>query len=784
MAWVLVQSTGACSSAVRGPIASPPTTSRYVLEQVTRDRWVQPGQLPEFTPFSDVSSALYLTVPTAYSRAGERTIYVAMRNPLMGDSALLSVRRDGNVVRQSAWLRPIPSFGLPEDSVHMARFRLLVGGRLLLPLARTWDLIPRVRPRRFAPGERWTDTIALATELDGSRQALNGRRTSVLIGDTLVAGRRLWVVRDSADVRYTERELQQERTLNALVAVDRSATGTVRSRYFYDRELGLFWGRADTTSLAGEAVLRYPDGRSFRTPARYQRTRLWTLYDPDVYATRQAEQRAEAQRKRSGPVRVPGDETQRRLSSGDLMLRDSLTTAWDRERDPNHREELYRLLQLWAPGGPAFRDQLLARRIAAGDSAFAVEQLAHRAFPAQPPIQRAEAEQMIRVMRDPGIPFALGVSRDALYENLVQTFVTSPRALMADSSRWPCVPEACRLLEEQWRLATEPRLRDVGLAALVTRDPAQWADSGIARAAAGSSVIASAAQLAQGVGATWPAAAKLPLPGPNADWRAWLAWMNGPAPGYRPPSNPAFERAPNGVRFEGSHINAIRFYEVRSGRDVVGELRRDLAAATDDSARLVFGAMLNGLGDRPSVDQIAAQFRSGSGPQIELAQRALGGLFRQRAPVADSATQVAILNRLITAEVEKVTPWPQLEPPRGSVPVLPVPQVRQPRTESPTPALYMLADSVPPALQAKWRDRVRFIGSDEWRAQSQRDPASLVTLSRPERVGPFVKVRVSTAGRLARQPNETPHLFYGDTVYYLLAGGDSWVVVMMWVSIT
>jgi hypothetical protein len=477
---------------------------------------------------------------------------------------------------------------------------------------------------------------------------------------------------------------------------------------------------------------------------------------------------------------VPGDETQRRLSSGDEMLRDSLTTAWEQERDPNHREELYRLLQLWGRGGQAFRDQLLARRIAAGDSAFAIEELAHRAYPARPPIGKAEAERMIRVMRDPGIPFALGVSRDALYENLVQTLVSSPRALIADSTRWPCAPDACRLFEEQWSTANERRLRDVGLAALVTRDPARWADSAIARAGAGSSVIASAAQLAEGVGATWPAAAKLPLPGPNADWRAWLAWMNSPAPGYHPP----VRRTRNEVRFEGSHINAIRFYEVRSGRDVVGELRRDLAAATDDSARMTFGVVLNGLGDRPSIDQVAAQFRSGSGPQIELAQRALGGLFGPRAPLADSATQVAILDRLIMAKVEKGAPWPQLESPREPIPVPAVPQVRQPSTESPKPVLYVLADSVPAMLQAKWRDRVRFIGLDEWRGQSQREPAELVTLSRPERVGPFVKVRVSTAGRLGRQPNETPHLFYGGTTYFLLAQGDGWVVVQMWVSMT
>lgn len=96
----------------------------------------------------------------------------------------------------------------------------------------------------------------------------------------------------------------------------------------------------------------------------------------------------------------------------------------------------------------------------------------------------------------------------------------------------------------------------------------------------------------------------------------------------------------------------------------------------------------------------------------------------------------------------------------------------------------MLADSVPHALREKWGTRARFISLDEWRRMDERQGATLLTLSSVERVGPFVRVRAHVSGRLARQPNEVPRLFYGGTDYYLLSTGDGWRIVetSMWIT--
>ena len=90
---------------------------------------------------------------------------------------------------------------MPRPS-RFARVRLFSGGRLTLPESRLWDLVPTFPAAAVRPGVRWTDTLARAASRDGYRQTLRGVRVSTLLDDTTVGGRHLWVVRDSARVRY------------------------------------------------------------------------------------------------------------------------------------------------------------------------------------------------------------------------------------------------------------------------------------------------------------------------------------------------------------------------------------------------------------------------------------------------------------------------------------------------------------------------------------------------------------------------------------------------------
>lgn len=636
--------------------------------------------------------------------------------------------------------------------------------------------MPTFRAAPARSGARWTDTLARDAEHEGIRQSLHGTRVSTLVGDTSVNGRRLWIVRDSARVRYEERLLEFERTLDTVVTVTRAVIGTIRGRSLYDPELGLFRERLDSTVLAGEAVLRYPDGRAFPTVARHQRFRRWDLYDRSEYAARQAQLRAAEARAWGGMVRVPTTDLERRLSRGDTVARDSVLAEWQRADDPDRRERLFVLLS-WS--GP--RHRLDSLRVASGDTAYLYQWLTGRAVSSSEPTKPHEMHDMIAFMNDPGLAFAFGQSRDWLYENLRQALVTSPPAIARDTSHGACTPAACRMLADQWRTAREQRLRELGLIALMTLDPARWSDTVLARNRSGSRFLEPAAMLARGVGATWPAASKAPIPAPNAEWHAWTEWMNGVDSSYAA-ERAALQRAGQlsmtspdpSIRFEASHATAIRFVQARTGRDVIGELRRELERAQSDSARLVFGTMLQGLGElHPTLAQLANDLRSTEVSRHALAVRALLQRFREPTDLADSATAAPILDRLITLVIDGVPAWRPLRS-DGAGWAHHGPELHQ------TPGrrdAFLLRDSVPPSLGEKWGARGALLTMDEWDRRPLTDAGVLYTLSSVRRAGPFVLVGVRASERVARNPGDAPRAYAAQVRYYLMDVGGEWVVV-------
>jgi hypothetical protein len=766
----------------------------FAVELRIRDRWLQGRQQPRFTRFA-ASRTWLLGDSLRTATGGERRLYLTLGRFAEGrDSGFVEIDREGSVAQLSASLRPPPRgmAVLPGDSARFARFRLFEAGRLTLPETRLWDLTPTFRAASGAPGTQWTDTLERAATREGYRQTLRGVRVSTLVGDTTVGGRRLWIVRDSARIRYEEQWLEEERTLGTDVTVRRAADGVIRGRHLYDPELALFRARSDTTLLAGEAVLQYPDGypgvRTFRTPARYERYRDWDVYDQAGYTARQTALRTAADRGRGGMVMAPSTDVERRLASGDSVVRDSVVAEWRRADDPERREGLFRLLQQWAARDRMLRARFDSLRIASGDTTYMYSWLAQRAYSPGQPTTVAEMRSMLRFMSDPSLAFAFNQSRDWLYENLRQALTSAPPAVTAERA-WPCEPAACRLLADQWRSAREPRLRELGLVTLVTLEPARWADTVLARAAAGSRFLEPAVMLVRGVGATWPAASQATIPSPNATWQAWADWMNAPNASYaaaRAAANaslglPAPRPEPR-VRFEGSHATAIRFFQARTGRNVIAELRRGLETADSDSAHLVFGTMLQGLGElRLSADELVAHFKSGEPGRVALAQRSLTEMFwrDRRASPADSATALTILDRLASLVLEGGAPW-------RSIDGRPAPGRQGPELHA-TPgqkSIFLLADSLPAALREKWKDRVSVVTSAEWRDRPLTDAGVLYTLSGVRHVGPFVVVGVTSQERMARRPGEAPQLFAAGTTYYLMQLNGEWVIVStdMWVT--
>ncbi len=419
-------------------------------------------------------------------------------------------------------------------------------------------------------------------------------------------------------------------------------------------------------------------------------------------------------------------------------------------------------------------------------------------------LDTVEMREAIAFMADPGRAFALGSERDPLYEDLAQGLTTWPPALAGATPRGvSCQPAACRLLAAEWPGAREPRLREVALVARAMTKPRPWGDTLRARTAAAPvpSLLRDAAQVAAGVGATWPAASKLPLPPPGAAWGAWLAWMTGFDPAdtaaaaraLAPSEGPGMAglraqqvRARRTPRFGSTHSVAIRYEMLRGGRDVVGELRRGFAAAdragpAGDSARLVFGTMLRGLGALSlTPDEVAAGLRSGEPGRVAFAREAVPGLLRD-APPADSATAVALTDRLLEVVLEGREPWPTFGEDstgrgsgRGSGRRTGPELHRRPAPGT----VFLLADDLPAALRARWRDRAAVVGEAEWRARPIRAGGVLYRVGPVRRRGAFAVLEVSADERLPRAPDSAPAMNASSTTYYLFdAGGGRWTVV-------
>ena len=413
-------------------------TGAHALEVHASERRLNGRQQPRFTPFRE--SDHWLFIDSVHRTDRGRELFVSFGTP-RGTRARIVTTPEGALTGLTiANLRPrLPSIGLPTDSHRFERAALFedFDGALALPATKLWDLVPTFHPPRLTPGARWTDSLDWAADSLGGRQRLSGTRVSRLLRDTLVVGRKLWIVIDTTAARYDERALREERTLDTLVTETRSGTGTIHGRMLYDPMLGLALVRDDTLTLTGTAVLRYPEGRSFTTPAHDERIRHAVLYDASGYRARQAAIRADQERHFSGGmVIVATDSLDRRMQKGDTAARDSVLRMWRRAATPNERQQLYGRLSLWNGHDSAFTHRLARMRVSDGDTAFDLDLLArseYRELHQDGAVDTTRMRQLIDVMSDPGMLFAFGMPRDPFYEDLAQALHTYPPAATRDN---------------------------------------------------------------------------------------------------------------------------------------------------------------------------------------------------------------------------------------------------------------------------------------------------------------------------------------------------------------
>jgi hypothetical protein len=334
--------------------------------------------------------------------------------------------------------------------------------------------------------------------------------------------------------------------------------------------------------------------------------------------------------------------------------------------------------------------------------------------------------------------------------------------------------EALELLAAQYDRNVDPRLRHVALHVRASMNPA-WADTVLREFRTGRApLLASAVDIITGIGSTNRLARQLPIPEPGADWTAWRDWL-----GVANPDSPG----PAGSRplwlGRPGNSGAIRYRERATGRDITGELHRSFASATNDTAKVVFGQVLNGLGASVwSPDETARELREGSVMMRTLAAQSLsritaGGIGNFAATPLDSALADAIVDQMLEARYAGRDAWTTLDAKRG-VATTPA---RTMQTSPLGTKLYLNAAGLSAPLRQKWSSRVTIVTDAEWSALNVREAAELVTVRAAVRAGPFVRLGFMVNGRAARAPDQPPGAGSSSTGYLLMSFDGEWVIV-------
>ncbi|HZS58619.1 MAG TPA: hypothetical protein VFA43_05070 [Gemmatimonadaceae bacterium] len=720
-------------------------------------RWLNGRQQAAFTVMESHQRSITLT-RMADTTDGHR-IYDLTFTQHIGQPGPAHVITDGRgrvleIQAQFHELRKLPGPQLvgPKQQLAWEVFDNISEGEPFLPQTLFWDVIPTVPSGRLRKGARWIDTLNLAATLEGYRQTLTGIRTSVVVGDTVVAGTRLVIIRDAATVTYAEQFPSGERSIDTTVTVERSAQGTIAGRYLYDPALKLFRVRTDTTHLTGDARLEYGDGRTFHTPATFDRHSRVELMDSAARAAL-AHRRDSIAAGFSIVMRPEGDAE--RIANGDTTIVAALLDTLARSRNPEARTRASRAIALWARDS-ATRRRVRAARLAAGDTVSVLKEIIEAWW--QGRVDSSDAALELPMVIDPGVAFAFGLDRDGLYDGPAAGFLEDPPAIDRDTAGWHCSPAACRLIAAQWAQPVDQRLRNDGLIARMAMEPRVWSDTVLARWQGGDHFFDGAASFIRGVAADWPAGSHAPLPVPDADWHAWSNWMDG-------------KRL---TRFDERHRTVLQFAQARTGRDFAGEWRRQMGQASGDTARLVFGTLLSGMRATEDTTAIIANLQSTSPLRQQLGQDEVIALFSGPSPLASLAIQTAIQDTVLAIAIDGAPPWV------GSEQVMPQHVVenvdRAYAAPPPQPGpLMLVGDSLTPSVRDRWGKRgVRFVSSNVHVPSGE----SVVQLhvSAVHAVGPFLRVTVAQSHLTARLHGRGESWAGGATVY-LMRSGAGWVFV-------
>lgn len=622
------------------------------------ERWLYPGQIANRTPWRGLSDRAIPLDSISVSASDSSVLFHSHDGDSFGNAWSVARRsRTGAVEQITTRLERTTNSGSASGSSPASmQTELQHAAEMALQFVQLHLL--------FRGGTTVPSTLHVVVPMPRGAYDVQAQIRTVVVGDSGSGAHRVTTLRDSVRVVLAMTQLSDERTLFGPRTDVFTLSGNAVATRQFDHSCGVSVSLADTTQLSGSETRTLPDGRRYSSTVRFEQRRTVALLDSAALQMRSAQQwRAHGGgvgmliRPPLGAQPIDGS----RADVRDSLVREHAVAATQSRRDSI--EDTRRFLST-----PGTRERLARTYLASGDTANALR-ITDLYF--NGPVSGWTYQLIRPALNDPAVAMRFGVSANDWYEAFEYNFKYTPMAIATDSLKAFCVPSVCRLIATEWERATEPRLRNVGLMAHYSVDPALWAETVIREADAGVRQLKEMSELAQGMNFITTLDPGIPIPPANAEWQEWLTWLRGGTTetlNRRDSANIAIMGS-NGrflsSRFPmriASNVNPERTMAMAALRFNVSyrdSVARRLTAANGDSARFVFGTLARWLKlPARSPDALLAALSTSS----EL-DRAMARTEVERLPFApaDSATAAVIEGKLLDRYIDGGDLWPLID---------------------------------------------------------------------------------------------------------------------------
>lgn len=582
-------------------------------------------------------------------------------------------------------------------------------------------------------------------------QQARGTIRTTFVRDTTVDGTRLLKLRDSITVTVSSTSPVEERTIMGGRIDTRELRGLTTVTRLFDPLTELFVTAHDTTWLTGIETRQLPEGRKLVDSIQFQRFRALAFRDTALH--RKLEMQEYAGRFGVGMVSRPAPGAQPIADVRQPRVVDSLFEAYTVARDQTERDAILKTPNLLLR--PNMRERFARWHAERRDTVSALRLIT---LDFDSPLSAWTWNLVRPVLDDPQHAMRLGINSNGWYEAFEYEFRHYPFQTARNSPQWRdmrwCPRSVCEFVAQEFRRAKESRLRTIGLMAQYRLNPAIYADTLIARAKNGETLLGALSEQAQGLNRNSTANPVVPMPSAGAPWREWFVWARGatdstlklmspepafasaPTPGLRSPDPAAAARlSPNG--------DLLRIAELRRGWSLRDTFAIKYAQATVDTARYVYFRLLQSLDETPKVSgDILSIMRSPSVYDRIMSDALVAQL---KFVPADSATRYQIERAIVDTWLDSAPAWPPIDSTR--VQIVPIYKLGG------SLKAHVIADSLHRETVARLTSAGVALHARNWKLPNE-DSGQVITLGPILQSGAFARFEYSSYG-LVRLPDGT-----------------------------